>query len=226
MTFPPYNGPVRLDDCQVHGLGSEAELLIVEGISAGLAVSAVRDPVRQAVLPMQGKPLNASKARRQAVLNNPLFQAIMSAVGPLCPEQPETMRYERIVLLCDPDADGIHCGALLLIFIYQYLQPWLDSGRVCQVNVPLVRIDWVNGMGVPQLGFAHSLEQAGKLVEQLKLAGYSQINRKHYRGLGGIDQETLREYCVAPKTRRGWVLDVKNAEAALKCFGRKDDGRG
>ncbi|MEM7560450.1 MAG: toprim domain-containing protein, partial [Planctomycetota bacterium] len=121
MNFYPQ--PVHLHDCEVHGSDSHAELFIVEGDSASQAVAAVRDPRFQAVLPMQGKPLNASKASWRAVREYELYQQAFIALGysQLCSAgrlanhvaKPEACRFSKILLLFDPDADGIHCGALM-----------------------------------------------------------------------------------------------------------------
>ena len=60
-----YGAASKLDDCTA--CGSAAELFVVEGDSAAAAVARVRDPRSQAVLPMQGKPLNAVRAPRAKV---------------------------------------------------------------------------------------------------------------------------------------------------------------
>ena len=55
-----YSGAgTKFEDCIQHGLGSGAELFIVEGDSAAGAVANLRNAQTQAVLPMQGEPLNA-----------------------------------------------------------------------------------------------------------------------------------------------------------------------
>ena len=236
--FPRYNGPVRLEDCEQHGPGSE--LMVVEGLSAAQAVLAVRDSVCQAVLPMQGKPVNANKASKRQVMANPLFQAMVAALVSERLDQPykdnelkargtciagesaqqlDDAPFERIVLLCDPDADGIHCSALLLIFIAKYLLPWLEAGRVAQVHAPVAKVTWTDGLGRHQQGLCPTVEQSVSLVEQLKLAGYSNVKRQHYRGLAGIDQDVLRQFCVAKATRGLRPLAVADAELALQYFG-------
>jgi DNA gyrase subunit B len=227
--FPTYNGPVRLEDCARHGPGSGAELIIVEGLSAAQAVLAVRDPDCQAVLPMQGKPVNASKAKPRQVLSNPLFQALISAVAPAHSSPPHTMdapateayawRYERILLLCDPDADGIHCSALLLIFIAKYLQPWLEAGRVLQVHAPVAKVVWTDTLGKPHQAHSPTIEHAAAFVEQLKQARYTDVKRHHYRGLAGIDQEVLKRCCVSMATRTVRQLSPSDAELVLRYFG-------
>ena len=234
--FPRYNGPVRLEDCEQHGPASGSEIIIVEGLSAAQAVLAVRDATCQAVLPMQGKPVNANKASRKQVMANPLFQALVTAVatpgsdgsgGATSREtqQGEMHRpsdepsYERIILLCDPDADGIHCSALLLIFIAKYLSAWLEAGRVAQVHAPAAKVTWIDSLGKQQQGLSPTVEHSTWLVEQLELAGYTNVKRQHYRGLAGIDQDVLRRCCVANETRSLRQLTLADAELALRYFG-------
>ena len=65
-------------DSQQHG--PEAELLLVEGESAAQSVAAVRQSLRQAVLPLQGKPLNAWRASERKVAESPLFGQLAQAL--------------------------------------------------------------------------------------------------------------------------------------------------
>jgi DNA gyrase subunit B len=69
----PSRSALKLEDCVNHGANSGAELFLVEGDSAMTSASAVRDPQFQAVLAMQGKPLNALKASADKVHKNLLF---------------------------------------------------------------------------------------------------------------------------------------------------------
>ena len=117
--------PIKLDDCTHHGIGSGAELYVVEGDSAAGAVSRMRNAAYQAVLPMQGKPLNTVRATAQRVVANPWFAALTDALGTGLGDAFEikALRYDRVILLMDPDADGIHCGALVTLFFYRWMRP-------------------------------------------------------------------------------------------------------
>ena len=109
------NTPIKLINSRTHGAGTE--LFIVEGDSAASTVAHLRDGVFQAVLPMQGKPLNAIKARPEKVANYPLFKAVMDSLGAGFGTDfdLDKLQFERVVLLFEPDADGIHSGALVLL---------------------------------------------------------------------------------------------------------------
>jgi DNA gyrase subunit B len=198
---------IKLEDCLMQGANSEAELFLVEGDSAAASACAVRDNQRQAVLAMQGKPLNALKANAQKVAENSLYKNLSQALsvalvddlkaqrsalagqqGSLAfdLEAPrlENLRYSKIILLFDPDADGIHCSALMQMFFYRWMRPLLDSGRIEMVQ--------------------YSLDE---------------IKAHRPRGLGSLDPETLRSTCMAPLTRRTRTITASSAQAAISVFG-------
>ena len=190
------SGPAKLIDSAVHGLGSGAELLVVEGDSAAAAVARVRDPHLQAVLPMQGKPLNAARASLQKTLDHSFFGPLVTAigVGVAAECEPQQSRYERLLVLTDPDADGIHCGFLVLLFMHRWLRPFLEAGRV-----EVVRPPWGEAVLAGELMLAFSEPEFAALATRARADGGA-IRR--FRGLASLDAEMLRETCVDPLTRR------------------------
>jgi DNA gyrase subunit B len=210
MTFP--RGPLKLDDCHAHGPGVHNELFVVEGDSAADAVSRVRDPAFQAVLPMQGKPLNALKASEKKVAGHPLFQALCAAVGSGLGDRFDlaACRYERILLLMDPDADGIHCSVLMLMFFQRWMPALLDAGRV-----EIVRSPWgevlAAGDTTPQ--FAFSEPEIRLLADQLRERGG--VVTRRFRGLAAIEPKVLAATCIARESRRTSPVSAAAAAAMI-----------
>lgn len=197
----------RLDDCRRPGVDTGAELFVVEGESAAAAVVRVRDPEFQAVLPMQGKPLNALRATRDKVLAHPLFGPLIDAVGTgLEPGfRDASLRYGRILLLMDPDADGIHCGVLLLMFFRRWMPRLIESGRI-----ELVRPPWGEVAAAGRVHRAVSDPELSALANRFRDQGSVTVRR--YRGLAAIDADVIRDTCVAPATRR--TTRVRPADVA------------
>jgi len=215
-------GPARLDDCSLHGPGSGAELFVVEGDSAAAAVSRIRDGARQAVLPMQGKPLNAVRAGRERVAAHPLFSALAAAIGTgIGPGfDPAAVRFDRVLLLMDPDADGIHCGLLMLLFFHRWMRPLLDGGAIAIVRPP-----WgeVASAAEPAPRQAFSEAELTAVAGRLRPQGPVVIRR--YRGLAGIEAAVLQATCVAPATRRTEAVTVADVERMAAMLEAIEPGR-
>lgn len=209
--------PIKLHDCQVHGVGTGAELFVVEGDSASLSVARARDMRFQAVLPMQGKPLNAIKASPRAVANNEWFAAFADAVGSGMGDyfHLQSVRFDNVVLLFDPDADGIHCGALMMMFLHRFMRPLLDSGRVSIVRAPMFEItaDAYNDSLL-----AYGEEHYRKLREHLESQQIEGLKVNRFRGLASSNQSLLTRTCLDPRTRSATPVDASDAESAISIF--------
>lgn len=200
-----YGAPSKLEDSAVHG--PESELIVVEGDSAAAAVLRVRDARRQAVLPMQGKPLNAVRATRAKVLEHPFFGPLTEALGVGFEGEcdPRRSRYGRVLVLTDPDADGIHCGFLVLLFFHRWMRPLLDAGRVAVVRPP-----WGEVVVAGEILHAFSEPELAAVADRARGRGAVAVRR--YRGLAALDADLVRESCVDPATRR--ISDVSTADVA------------
>ncbi|MEZ6137633.1 MAG: toprim domain-containing protein [Pirellulaceae bacterium] len=213
-----------LQDCQTHGSQTTAELFIVEGISASQAVCNLRDVEFQAVLPMQGKPANAIKASARLLREYSLFRQLLSALGYETAEQAsaDTCRYGRILFLFDPDADGIHCGALMLIYFYHQLRPLLEAGRISVIRAPLFEVHYRQTLATDapvNSRLAYTEDELRQMQRELTLAGAMNLKTKRMRGLGGMPTDLLRRTCIDPQTRHAFRLGPQDAEAAMAVFG-------
>jgi DNA gyrase subunit B len=219
----------KLEDCRDHGAGSE--LFIVEGDSAASAVAALRNPQCQAVLPMQGKPLNPWQAGLDRVAANALYRRLSEVLNvPLAKapattalHQPVLFRFERILLLFDPDADGIHIGALMLMFFAKWMRPLLDQGSITMIRPPLYRLRWKEGdakEAADHATFAHSYAQCQAMFESLRGRGVQHIDLQYFRGLANMDRALLREHCIDPVSRTTQPMGMADALAAVQVFSR------
>ena len=218
-----YSGkPAVFEDCAIHGVASGAELFIVEGDSASGAVATVRDATHQAVLPMQGKPLNALKASGARVVEYPLFKQLSDALG-VAPNDIESgevgdmsgRNFERVMLLFDPDADGIHSGVLMLMYFYRWMRPLLAAGAVWMVRPPLYVVTVTDNQ---QSFHAYSPDHAARILAELKRRGHTDVQSHHHRGLASIDPTLLASSCLAQQTRKADVMTVADAEDAIRMF--------
>lgn len=195
-----------------HAPGPEAELLLVEGDSALSSVAPLRDARSQAVLALQGKPLNAWTARAERVDSHLQYQQLAQALGLPSPTSGHTeqalQQHGRLVLLFDPDADGIHIGALLVLYVLRWLPGVIERGALWQVRPPMFEL---TGAEDGELQHASHPADCEALAARMAAAAGGRPPRiRRFRGLGGLPTGALRE-AIDPATRRAHVLTVADA---------------
>ncbi len=181
------NLPGKLADCKSTDL-EEAELFIVEGESAGGSARQGRDNRTQAVLPLRGKILNSEGLALNKVLANAELNDLVSAIGTGAGEKFNLggLRYGKIVLLMDADADGHHITTLLLTFFFRHMTELIRKGHLYIAQPPLYRIDVAK-----ETHWARDDAHKEEILAAIKGNAKPEITR--FKGLGEMPAKTLAE---------------------------------
>lgn len=126
---------------------SQCELYICEGASASSSIIATRDASKIGVLPIRGKILNCMKASLDKVYANQEIADITRALGLDIDKDtgkliynPKKLRYSKIVIATDADADASSI-TMLLCTVFDWLCPELfTNGHIYKVYGALFKV--------------------------------------------------------------------------------------
>ena len=117
------------------------------------------------------------------------------------------LRYGKIILLMDADADGYHISTLLLAFFFRHMPELIRSGHVYLAVPPLFRID----VG-KETHWARNDAHKAEILKSLRANAKFEVSR--FKGLGEMDARVLAETTLDPRYRKLMRVEI---ESLLDC---------
>jgi DNA gyrase/topoisomerase IV subunit B len=206
------NLPGKLADCRSTNL-RDSELFLVEGQSAGGSAKQGRNASTQAVLPLRGKILNSEGQALSRVLTNQELKDLVTAIGTGAGDKLNLsgLRYGKIILLMDADADGNHITTLLLAFFFRHMPELIRKGHVYLAAAPLYRI--VVGK---ETYWARDDAHKEEILGSLRSNANPKVSR--FKGLGEMDADELRDTTLDPRKRTLLQVQIDSTLDADRTF--------
>ncbi len=175
------------------------ELFIVEGESAASSVRQAMNKASQSVLASKGKLINVEKATYAKVLVNQVCQNIFQSLGCGIKEScsPNNLNFSRVLILTDPDVDGVHARLLLLRLFHHYLRPLLVSGTVSVILPPLFRI-----IDPQSSNHQYAWDEQQKTQLLNNMANSDDIEITQFKGVAQFSAKECSHLLLQPDTRK------------------------
>jgi DNA gyrase/topoisomerase IV subunit B len=212
VTTRRLNLPGKLADCKLTGIDG-TELFIVEGDSAGGSTKQGRNNKTQAVLPLRGKILNSEGLALSKALGNAELTDLVSAIGTGAGDKFDIrgLRYGKIILLMDADADGMHISTLLLAFFFRHMPELIRKGHVYIAQPPLYRID-----AGKETYWARDDRHKEEILKGLRANAKVEISR--FKGLGEMDANVLASTTLDVKHRTLLKVEIDSLVDTDRTF--------
>ena len=119
-------------------LGQNSTLLLVEGLSAASSIAMARDEKKYGILALRGKMINCFSNPEEKIYQNEEVKLLLSAMN-IVPGKYDSkkLRYGKIGICTDADADGYSIGLLIMCAIYTFAPQFVEEGRLYWLRSPL-----------------------------------------------------------------------------------------
>lgn len=183
----------QLRDCKQHwdrkkGKGEDTEIFICEGLSAAGTLTLSRDPARQAVFQLRGKPLNTVSTKRDVLYKNEELYNLMCALD--IADTVDNLRYKNVILATDADVDGLHIRNLMITYFMRFFDRLVKEGHLFILETPLFRVRPSSKKGADQNYYCYSERERDEAIAQI--GKNAEITR--FKGLGEVSKDEFKEF--------------------------------
>jgi len=210
----------QLKDCKYHPgrdkpspEGKENMIFITEGQSAAGSIVSSRDPMRQAVFSLKGKPLNVFGQKMTTLYKNEEMYALMRSLN--VEESISDLRFDKVILATDADVDGFHIRNLLLTFFLHYFEPLVKLGHIYILETPLFRV-----RNKKETMYCYSEKERQAAQKKLSGKGYKNMSIEitRFKGLGEISPKEFKQFIDDNIRLRSVTLDSLSEVSKVLSF--------
>lgn len=175
--------------------GNSAKPFAVSGIHYGIpCLNDKKGRDYYGVLPLRGKILNARGSSPAIISKNIVLNNIIQALGLKygldysVEKNMDTLKYGKLIILCDSDVDGIHISCLIINFFHYLFPLLLKKNFIVSMQTPILRIfpeknDKKCMVFYSETSFKKYTQEQGKIRGTVK----------YYKGLGSSSGKMVKE---------------------------------
>ena len=109
----------------------------------------------------------------------------------------EKMRYGKIIIMTDADIDGAHIRTLILTFLWRFMRPAIEAGKVYIAQPPLYMV--TRGR---TSRYAYTEEERDEIIDAFREdSPNTKIGIQRYKGLGEMNPDQLWITTMDPENR-------------------------
>lgn len=216
-------GIPKLDDANWAGTSKSAQctLILTEGDSAKtMAISGLSEVGRDkyGVFPLKGKVMNVKDTTTKRINENDeinYLKKIMGLETNRVYDDVKSLRYGRLMIMTDADADGSHIKGLVFNLFHTLWPSLLKvEGFMCSMITPIVKV--TKGKGTTSFYNLRSYEHWLEAHNEGK--GW---DTKYYKGLGTSTTKEAKEYFKDMRLMQYDVADELSEESIDMAFNKK-----
>lgn len=159
---------------------------------------------------MQGKAPNANRTSTERLLAHPQVAMLLQCIRQT-PQGDDKFRYDRVILLADPDADGLHAGLLLVLLLIRQVPELINQGKLYLLRAPLYGFYLQDEC----TALAYSDRQAKTVATELEAASVSTPLRRRFKGIASLSED-LRRAILQPECLARHQLTMSGCEVLCR----------
>lgn len=197
--------------------GLSAKTFSVAGISTGVFGKKGRD--WYGIFPIRGKFLNVRNATNTRLGQNAIISQLCQILGlsyGVKYKDSGLLNYGKVIIISDPDTDGIHIEGLILNFFHVYFPTLLDLNFIFSMKIPIITVDLGNGKRLddgsrPSQKFFYDIENFNR-------SDYTKYTIKYFKGLGTTNYHEVGQFFGKKMVQYSNSDDIKTQTTFDKAF--------
>lgn len=190
---------------------TDAEIFFCEGDSAAGGAKKSKN-ASQAIMPLRGKIKNCTSLELPDVIKSDIIKDILTCLGCGIGDHfnINNLRYNRIIIMCDADADGGHIELLLVTLFLHHLPELIKQGKVYAAVPPLYKTVTARETKY------WTPDQMSEYKKYIRTHKTAEVTR--FKGLGEMSGKELYETTMNPEHRTLIQLTTDNLEQTMKLY--------